>query len=153
MPATKFLGAGFRQVFFLTVFLSGLMCTEAAAERQSVGADIANIRSGPGTNHEILWKVEKYYPVFVIKKEGEWVQFRDFEGDIGWVHSSLLQKTSSVITKAPKCNVREGPGTRFRVVFSVTDGIPFRVLKRKGSWIQIRHTDGDTGWIHQSLVW
>jgi len=27
------------------------------------------------------------------------------------------------------------------------------VLTRKGNWIQVRHADGDKGWIHKSLVW
>ena len=124
-----------------------------AEERLSVSTGIANVRSGPGLNHEILWKVQKYYPVLVLNKEGGWYQFKDFEGDTGWIHASVLSNTATVITKADKCNVRNGPGTEFPVVFTVQNGIPFRVLTRKGPWIQIRHADGDQGWIHQSLVW
>jgi len=35
----------------------------------------------------------------------------------------------------------------------VDSGVPFKVLTRKGNWIQVRHADGDKGWIHKSLVW
>ena len=125
----------------------------AFAERLAVAAGIANIRSGPGTKYEILWKVEKYYPLIVLKKEGRWCQFRDFEGDVGWVHASLLAKIPTVITKADKCNIRSGPGTKHKILFSVESGIPFKILKRERKWIQVQHADGDRGWIHQSLVW
>ena len=54
--------------------------TAALAERLTVGSDIANIRSGPGTKYDILWNVEKYHPLFILEKSGNWYRFRDFEG-------------------------------------------------------------------------
>ena len=125
----------------------------ALAERLAVSAPVANIRSGPGTRHNVLWKVEKFFPLLVIDKSGEWYQFKDFEGDRGWVHRSLVDKTPTVVTKNDKCNIRSGPGTNHNILFTVEKGIPFKVLKRKGSWIHIEHSDGDKGWIHKALVW
>lgn len=125
----------------------------ALAERMAVSGPVANIRSGPGTNHNVLWKVEKFFPLIVIDKSGEWYQFKDFEGDRGWIHRSLVDKTPTVITKNDKCNIRSGPGTSHNILFTVEKGIPFKVLKSEGSWIYIEHSDGDKGWIHKSLVW
>lgn len=127
--------------------------SSAAAQRFAVAGAVANIRSGPGTRYDILWKVARYHPLVVIEKSGAWYHFRDFEDDEGWIHKSLVDATPSVITSGEKCNVRSGPGTRFAVLFSVEKGIPFMVLKRRGAWIQVRHADGDRGWIHKSLVW
>ena len=123
------------------------------AERLSISSRIANIRSGPGTNYEILWKVEQYYPIAVINRQGSWYHFRDFEGDEGWIHKSLVQKKATVITAKDKCNVRKGPGTNHAIVFQIEKGIPFLILKRQKSWLQIKHADGDSGWIHKSLIW
>lgn len=125
----------------------------ANAERLAVSAPVANIRSGPGTNHNVLWKVEQYFPILVIQKSGEWYRFQDFEGDKGWVHQSLVGKIQAIITRNDACNIRSGPGTSHNILFSVEKGIPFKVLKREGSWINIEHSDGDKGWIHKSLVW
>jgi SH3-like domain-containing protein len=136
-------------IFLLIILLAGT----ASAERVAVSAPVANIRSGPGTSHNILWKVEKYFPLRVIEKSGEWYHFEDFEGDKGWVHQSLVSKISAVVTKNDACNIRSGPGTSNKIIFTVEKGIPFKVLKRKGSWIHIEHADGDKGWIHKSLVW
>ena len=52
-------------MFLLTLFFtSGTL----AAERYAVTTKIANIRSGPGTNHEIMIEAEKYYPFNLLKK-------------------------------------------------------------------------------------
>jgi len=140
-------------ISFLTIIVVLSANGLAMAERLSVSSKIANIRSGPGTDYEILWKVENYFPISVLKKSGKWINFRDFEGDEGWIHTSLLQKKPTVITKKNKCNVRTGPGTNHDIVFTVEKGIPFLVIDRQKNWIQIKHADGDRGWIYKSLVW
>lgn len=136
-------------IFLLLTLLAGV----ASAERLAISAPVANIRSGPGTNHSILWKVQKYFPLRVVEKSGEWVHFEDFEGDRGWVHQSLVSKIPTVITNGDACNIRSGPGTSNKINFTVEKGIPFKVIGRDGSWIHIEHADGDEGWIHKSLVW
>jgi SH3-like domain-containing protein len=125
----------------------------AAEERLSVSVPVANVRSGPDTSYSIIWRVEQYYPVVVVKQADSWCLFRDFEGDEGWLHKSLLDKTPSVITRNDQCNVRSGPGTNFDVLFTVEKGVPFKVIKRDGHWIYVEHADGDRGWIHDSLLW
>jgi len=69
------------------------------------------------------------------------------------IHKSLVKDIPALITVKEKCNVRSGPGTNHPVVFSVGSGIPFKILGKKGNWIRIKHADGDTGWIHNSLIW
>jgi len=131
-----------------------LLATGAtAAERLMVNADMANIRSGPGTQYEILWKVEKYHPIEVIKKKGEWYYFQDYEGDKGWMFEKLVSREPAIIIKKDMCNVRSGPGTTFSIQFNVEKGVPFKVLERKGEWIHVQHTDGEKGWVHDTLVW
>lgn len=130
-------------------------CLNAAysGERLSVVVPKANIRSGSGTHHEVIWQVYKYYPIKTIKKSGPWYWFVDFEGDKGWIHESLVRKIPTVITTKRICNIRSGPGTKYNIVFEAEKGVSLKVLKRKGSWIQVQHADGDKGWIYQSLVW
>ncbi len=123
------------------------------AKRLSVSSEIANIRSGPGTQNEIIWKIEKYHPVNVLKTKGAWIHFEDFEGDRGWIHKTLLQSTKTVIIKSEKCNIRSGPGTNYDVLLTVDKGVPFKVIGAKGQWVNVEHADGDVGWIHKSLVW
>ena len=136
------------------VALLVLAAQASGGQRLAVKVPKANVRSGPGTKYEVLWQVERYYPVEVIKKTGQWILFRDFEKDEGWIKRTLLGKIPTVITVKQECNIRSGPGTKFPVLFKTQDkGVPFKVLKRKGKWLHIEHADGDRGWIFKSLVW
>jgi SH3-like domain-containing protein len=123
------------------------------AERLSVKANIANIRSGPDTSGTVIWQVERYHPLNVVQKQGDWYLFEDFEGDRGWIHKTLLDDVKSVIVKNDTCNVRSGPGTQNEIRFTVDKGVPFKVLEEKKDWLHVVHADGDQGWIHRSLVW
>jgi len=125
----------------------------AQAERLSVKANIANIRAEPDTNAAVIWQVERYHPLNVLKKQDGWYLFEDFEGDRGWIHKTLLTDVDAVIVKKNNCNVRSGPGTDNEIRFTVDKGVPFKVVKKKGKWINIVHADGDKGWIYESLVW
>ncbi len=125
----------------------------AAADRVSVDVPVANVRSGPGTGNNVLWKVEKNHPLEVVQRSGRWIQFRDYEGDRGWIYDDLVSDMDAVIVRKDNCNVRSGPGTDNPVQFVAERGVPFRALERNGNWIRVQHADGDEGWIHQSLVW
>ena len=133
--------------------MAGAAAVAAASERMAVKADTANIRSGPGVKYDLLWQIEKYHPLQIVEKKGRWYRFKDFEGDEGWIHETLVDKTRTVIVKADNCNVRSGPGTQYDVAFTVSKGIPFKVLETKGRWLKVQHADGDIGWIFNSLVW
>ncbi|MDI6797117.1 MAG: SH3 domain-containing protein [Desulfatibacillaceae bacterium] len=142
-----------KKALFVSLVLIFLFPGAALAQRMAVSANEANVRSGPGTGYDILWKVEKFHPFEVRARQDGWVRVRDFEGDEAWIHQDLLNDTQTVITKAEKVNVRSGPGTGHSVVFRAERGVPFQVVSRQGAWVQIRHADGDRGWIHGNLLW
>lgn len=124
-----------------------------AGERVSVESDRLNVRSGPGSGYDVLWQAEKNYPLEVVEEKGRWVHFKDFEGYEGWVYKPLLGKKKTAVIKVYKANVRKGPGTDYPVVFTAVKGTPFEVLEIKDNWYQIRHSDGDSGWVSSSLLW
>jgi SH3-like domain-containing protein len=142
-----------RKVLFSTVFLFVFCTVTFAAERMSIGVPMANVRSGPGDKSKVVWKLEKFHPLNILKTQGEWCYFEDFEGDKGWIQKSMLSKDQTVIVIKNDCNVRKGPGTDQKVAFTAEKGVPFKVIKKQGDWLQIRHADGDEGWINKSMVW
>ncbi|OEU45959.1 MAG: hypothetical protein BBJ60_03725 [Desulfobacterales bacterium S7086C20] len=141
-----------RTVLFSVLFAL-LLAVQAMAAQLAVKVDRANIRSGPGTDNEILWSVGKYYPLDVIKKSGNWYKTRDFENDVGWIFHTLIEKIPTVIVKVPLVNIRKGPGTNFRALFQAEKGVSFKLLSEQGKWFKIKHADGEIGWIHRSMVW
>jgi len=141
-------------MFVIVAINTGVLIQPVMAERKAISTNRANIRSGPGTTYDILWQVERYYPIEVLHKVGQWYKFKDFEGDIGWVKNTIVDDTLTVITsEGNKVNVRKGPGIKYDKVFMVEKGVPFKVIQKKGTWLQIEHADGDKGWIFKNLVW
>lgn len=137
----------------LSIFLGASIAL--ASERLSVKSSVANLRNGAGTQYKVLWQVEKYHPFIVINKKDDWYEVKDFEGDTAWVHNSLLGTTDTVISMKSKCNVRSTPdeSSDKNIILRVEPGVPFKVLGRKGDWINIEHADGEVGWIFKDLVW
>jgi SH3-like domain-containing protein len=142
-------------IIVLAVLALTLFAQSVFAERMAITVDTANVRSGPGTEYADVWKVEKYHPIEVFEKKEGWYHFKDYENDTAWVHGSLAGKISTVIIRKgmKSCNVRSGPGTSHDILFKVDSGVPFKILKRQGDWLQVEHADGDQGWLHNSLVW
>ncbi len=52
----------------------------------------ANLREGPGTNYsQVSWSPrDKYYSMKVLNIKGKWVRIEDYEGDVAWIHRSLV---------------------------------------------------------------
>jgi SH3-like domain-containing protein len=141
-------------IFMGVIALTIILAQPVWAERLALAVNKANVRSGPGTDkYEVLWEIERYHPLQVIQRQGDWIFFKDFEGDEGWIHIRLVDKTPTVITRKDMVNIRTGPGTDAAIGFQAEKGVPLKVLERKGEWLRIQSAYGDKGWIHRKLVW
>jgi len=140
----------FITIAFLTFSLNSV------ANALCVRASEANLRSGPGTNHEKLWEVFKYMPLKRLEKKGIWYKVSDVDGDAYWVYGSLItSKFKCAVVKDEKANVRSGPGTNHKQT-SISPALKyysFKVLKIKGSWVHVQDEYGDKGWIYKPLLW
>jgi len=63
----------------------------------------------------------------------------------------------SAAVKGDRINVREGPGTKHRIVAKLEKGQTVRVLGRRGDWLRIRlpgkkNGDAELAWVYHSLV-
>ena len=134
------------------IFLLLFAQNSFAAEYASIKNDGVNIRSGPSTKNEVLWEVFKDYPVEIIKREGDWVQIRDFENDKGWVYESLLSNEKTMIVKVETANMRSGPGKENKIIATVKKGVVFTPVEQKGNWIKVKYKNDVTGWMYNTLV-
>ncbi len=139
-------------VLGLTILL-GPASVQAASRILAVTSKEANFRSSPSTKADILFTMGRYYPVKVLQKKGNWYRVEDFEKYRAWVHRSLLGKVKAVVVKAEIANIRDQPSTRGQIVLKAKRYVPFKVLERRKDWLKVQHDDGETGWLHQSLVW
>ncbi|MFH7321090.1 SH3 domain-containing protein [Desulfurivibrio sp. D14AmB] len=131
-----------------------LVATAAQAKRMvSVDRPKINMRSGPGTNHPIIWELGRGYPLMVIGTQGSWLRVRDFENDEGWVYQPLVGRKAHLVVKAKIVNIRSGPGTRYRVVGQAKYGVVLQTQERRSGWVKVKHENGLSGWVARDLLW
>jgi SH3-like domain-containing protein len=144
----------FKKSVFLGLLGTLFFSSVYAAEYLTVTADNTNIKTGPGKNHPTSMELFQGYPLKVIKKDGEWYQVTDFEGDTGFVHQGSVKKCDTVIVISEKSvNMRAEPATTAAVVADVERGVVMTKVATKEKWTQVRHSNGTTGWIFNTLIW
>lgn len=147
-----------RIIALLIVFIQLAFAIPVLAKMASVKGDKVNLRKGPGTQYSVKWEYGNGFPLRVVNKKGAWVKVKDFEGDTGWVHKSLLVYDPQVIVKVnrnrnQKINIRSGPGTKNKIVGKAYYGVVFKSLRKQSGWIHVEHESGLKGWIKSNLVW
>lgn len=143
-----------RKIFLLALLLLFAPVSAFAAGMVSIGAELVNMRSGPGTEFAVVWELGKGYPLEVIEEKGEWLKVRDFQGDGGWVQKDMVSSQPYLIVKKRIVNVRSGPGEKFRIVRQAQTGVVFRNVESKGDWVKVLHEEeGVSGWVLRSLLW
>lgn len=150
--------------FFLLIFLLCFTTSVLAVEYGSIKEEKVNVRHGPGLNYDVYYTAFKSYPLEILKRQDDWVQVVDYEGEKsgkGWIKSTLVSDRKTIIVKVDKANIRSGPSTEFDEITQVQEGIVLIPVAEQGNWIKI-HYDGNlngdyqgsiTGWIYSSLVW
>ena len=142
-----------RKIWILSALMVLFLPWLSEAAFISVSHKDAKVRLGPGTHYEIRWKPLIFTPLEVLCKYRDWYGVRDQEGDVGWIHQSVVSDEPSVIVVSKDANVRQNPNADAPLAFSVEKGYPFKVLKKQDKWYQVKDADGSEGWISDSLVW
>jgi len=52
----------------------------------------------------------------------------------------------------PVANIRESATTDSQIVTTANNGDKLTVVEDRGSWYKVKTSDGQTGWVHSSLV-
>ena len=145
-------------ILFLFVFTIATLAGPLAAQERplprfvSVRAGEVNMRTGPGTRYPINWVlVRRGQPVEVIAEYESWRQIREWEGDIGWVHSSMLMSKQTVIFTQDDV-LRHAPRRDAVPTARAERGVVAERLKCRGHWCRIE-IDGFKGWVELSAIW
>lgn len=143
----------FLLAFILPVqtFASGT--PDGESQMRSVSSERANVRSGPGADHEVAWEAGRFYPLEVLGREGAWVRVSDYEKEEGWIHSSLLANAPAVVVVTKMANIREGAGMDYEVSWRAEKECSMKVLETDGNWYKVSDGEEALGWIHGSVVW
>lgn len=123
----------------------------------TVVGDVCNLRSGPGTTYKTVGSVKMGTVLEILSYQDNWAQVKHNGKTAfiaGWlIDIDLHERGVSARVTATDVNVREGPGTDFRVKSMTNRGAAYTALAKRGSWIKVALTgDGGSGWIFETLV-
>lgn len=128
------------------------------------------VRSGPGLKYPIKWVYKKSgLPVEIILEFEVWRKVRDYEGQEGWVHSTLLSgvrsgiiqdfKESSENTVTNKKNVDpqpipvyQKPRQNAKRAAKIMPGAIVKLDECFTGWCLIA-AEGYKGWVERKFIW
>ena len=140
---------------FLFVTLWLVFWTQGALAQSMVSVDrsVVNLRSGASTKDTILFELGKGYPLEVIRRQGSWLQVRDFENDKGWIYRPMVGRKAHLVVKTTIANVRSAPSTNSRILGKVEYGELLRTLEHRRKWVRVQRESGAQGWVSRGLLW
>ena len=121
----------------------------------SLRAGEVNMRAGPGLQYPVEWVYRKKgLPFEIVAEHHHWRKVRDIDGDVGWIHKSLLtgRRTAAVVGEARV--IRAKPGVQSPPVAQAEPRVVGRVLVCPGAGGPCRIDFGEvTGWIEREALW
>ena len=149
---------------FFMMLLSGLIFSSSIIDAQTkrgtytTTADVT-LRAGPGTNHPVITTLPKGIKIDVVGKEGEWLKVESKHGDKpGYIEERFARLESTAKTPASKTatptsvagayrtvkdvDLREGPGTKHKVVTKLPAGLKVNVVRAEGDWLRVESKKG-----------
>lgn len=120
----------------------------------SLGSDLVNMREGPSTEHGIKWVYHRDgLPVQVLAEYDVWRRVRDMDGEVGWIHVSLLsnQRTGVVIGNG-YAGVRSSQELDASIIAQVEPGVVGHV-ESCGPLSCRLNFSGVEGWVDRARFW
>lgn len=124
------------------------------ASAKSIRNDHVNIRSGPSLRSKILFQAPLGYPIKIERKRGDWIEFRDWENNTGWVYKRFVSNIDTAVVLVMKANLRTAPSIRSKVIGEAEQGEIYKIIAKHGNWVSLAyyHSGDPVGWIRSDLV-
>lgn len=119
----------------------------------SLKSDTINVRVGPGKRYPIRWVYKrKDLPIEVIEEFGHWRKIRDYHGDEGWTHHTLLSgKRTAMVMKRQRA-IHLSPDEKSQVIANLSPEVPALVLSCNTAWCHVVVREYD-GWMKRTFLW
>ncbi|MEC5422151.1 N-acetylmuramoyl-L-alanine amidase [Virgibacillus sp. C22-A2] len=158
----------FRNSFILMLcmlLISITLPSIAQADQAIINADNLNIRNGPGTEYNVIGKVNKGEDYPILQIENDWVEIQLEEGT-GWVTNEYITvrtdstnngsrdsnfEEESIIIQHNNTQMRSGPSTENEITNFADRGEVYEVLSITGDWYELSK-EGYTGYVLKQLV-
>lgn len=126
----------------------------AGKQFASLKSDKIFLRVGPSKNYPIKWVYKsKGEPVEIIADFEDWRKVRDFDGEAGWIHFSLLSEAKTGIINSSKSAILyKSSSYDSKKLLKLEPGVRIKIKKCDPEWCQVR-IDKLTGWVIKASIW
>lgn len=116
-----------------------------------------NMRTGPSTSNPVIRVIPKGAQVTVTGKNGGWAQVT-YSGSQGYASLTYLvddattpPEQTTVYYTTDELNLREGPGTNYKIIAVMPYGSKVTAVPGSGSWLKVTY-QGKTGYAHGAYL-
>ena len=147
----------FLAVFFAVSAPSVALYAQATKGSYTTTSDVP-LRSGPGSNYEVITTLPKGIQINVAGKEGYWLKVESKHGGKpGYIDEQFATRdvtTKTTQAKSQTTNVagayrtvreielRQGPGTKYPTVAKIPADIKVNVVRAEGDWLRVESKKG-----------
>ena len=128
-----------------------------AAEYKTIANEPAILYDAPTLRGNKTFIAPRGMPVEVIVAQGDWARVRDASGGLAWVEKKMLVDRRAVVVNAPggaAAIVHASADEASPVLFRAQSGVLLEMIAASsGGWVQVRHHEGQTGFVKVNEVW
>ena len=112
-----------------------------------------NVRSGPSKEYPIkfIYK-KKFLTVEILDSWANWKKVKDFNGNSGWIHVSLLSGKKTAINKIKDSVIFTSDTIYSKPLVRVDRGRLLFIKKCKVNWCKV-NSGNYLGWIEKKSLW
>ena len=124
-----------------------------ALDYRSVAAP-SILYDSPSTKGKPLHIINAGTPVEAITTIEGWTKVRDIQGTLAWVEQKQLSDKRMVQVRVDRAAVLAQANDKAALVFEAERDVVLELLESTGTgWVQVRHRDGQTGYVKTLQVW
>ena len=139
-------------IWFLFLLILNVQSINAEEKFWSLKNNKVNVRYQPSLNSKIKYIYKKInLPVKQIDEKENFLRIMDLKNNSGWIHSSQLKKSNSIIVLEDKILFKK-PSNFSKPIVRLEKGRLLVVKKCENSWCKIT-TDDYSGWIKAKNIW
>lgn len=143
-----------RAARLITLILAGAACAPAAALDFRATAGPAILYDTPSAQGKRVFVASAGSPFEVVVTLEKWVKVRDRDGHLAWIERSALANGQTVVVTADRTTIRQQAADDAPTSFDAVRGVILNVSgPASGSWLPVRHADGDRGFVRRVDVW
>lgn len=159
---------------FFCLLISLFTCAPSAfADEAIITSDQLNIRSGPGTNFDVVGQANTGDTFTIISEQDDWVQIQLESTATGWVINDYItidkepvvadkeeiqeeidtpsDADKTITIRFDNTQLREGPSTEFEIIDFATKNTQYDVVSETDGWYEISRDDFN-GYVLKQLV-